>query len=234
VRSAQIRCSRRNVARRSTQPGAEPAAPAFIKTTAYNGPSSVHSERQEALVGVTGSGNGNGGQAGSGAAPGAGQTQPLTRQDYGKFVQFFRQASPYIEGHRARLFVIVIPGEVGGWPQERGAISLAAGCRGPPLTPPGLAGAAAPKLGAWALLGPGVRAPAAGPGGRAAAWRAGAQGAGAAARVEQPCCPLGPPPTSCCRAPGTAGARPAAPRRRCHPRATRFAPHPPAAAAGGA
>eukprot|EP00775_Hariotina_reticulata_P009747 gene9747-9905_t len=33
-------------------------------------------------------------------------------QDYGKFVQFFRQASPYIEGHRGRTFVVVIPGDV--------------------------------------------------------------------------------------------------------------------------
>lgn len=37
----------------------------------------------------------------------------LERKDYGKFVQFFRQASPYIEGHRGRTFVVVIPGEVG-------------------------------------------------------------------------------------------------------------------------
>ena len=36
----------------------------------------------------------------------------LERKDFGKFVQFFRQASPYIEGHRGRTFVIVIPGEV--------------------------------------------------------------------------------------------------------------------------
>jgi hypothetical protein len=36
----------------------------------------------------------------------------LSKQDYGKFVQFFRQASPYIEGHRGRTFVVVIPGEV--------------------------------------------------------------------------------------------------------------------------
>lgn len=36
----------------------------------------------------------------------------LERKDYAKFVQFFRQASPYIEGHRGRTFVIVVPGEV--------------------------------------------------------------------------------------------------------------------------
>lgn len=34
----------------------------------------------------------------------------LERDEYGKFVQFFRQASPYIEGHRSRTFVVVIPG----------------------------------------------------------------------------------------------------------------------------
>jgi hypothetical protein len=34
----------------------------------------------------------------------------LERDEYGKFVQFFRQASPYIEGHRCRTFVVVIPG----------------------------------------------------------------------------------------------------------------------------
>ncbi|KAL6785069.1 LCI8A [Auxenochlorella protothecoides x Auxenochlorella symbiontica] len=36
----------------------------------------------------------------------------LDRTQYGLFVQFFRQASPYIEGHRGRTFVISIPGEV--------------------------------------------------------------------------------------------------------------------------
>jgi amino-acid N-acetyltransferase len=36
----------------------------------------------------------------------------LCEDDFGKFVQFFRQASPYIAGHRARTFVVVIPGEV--------------------------------------------------------------------------------------------------------------------------
>lgn len=36
----------------------------------------------------------------------------LGEGDYGKFVQFFRQASPYIAGHRARTFVVVIPGDV--------------------------------------------------------------------------------------------------------------------------
>ena len=37
----------------------------------------------------------------------------LRKKDFRKFVRFFRQASPYIEGHREKTFVIVIPGEVG-------------------------------------------------------------------------------------------------------------------------
>jgi hypothetical protein len=172
VRSAQVHYSRRNVARRSTQPGGEPAVPAFIKTTAYNGPSNLHSERQEALVGVTGSGTGNGAQAASGAAPGVGQTQPLTRQDYGKFVQFFRQASPYIEGHRARLFVIVIPGEVGGW---RAIGGRSAGCCwGPaPLTPRGRP-ARWPRSCAARCRAPGrCQGPAVRPAARCGRWRPG-------------------------------------------------------------
>lgn len=32
--------------------------------------------------------------------------------DYVSFVQHFRQASPYIVGHRNKTFVVVIPGEV--------------------------------------------------------------------------------------------------------------------------
>lgn len=36
----------------------------------------------------------------------------LSKQDFAKFVQFFRQASPYVEGHRGKTFVIVIPGNV--------------------------------------------------------------------------------------------------------------------------
>ena len=36
----------------------------------------------------------------------------LRKKDYRKFVHFFRQASPYIEGHRDKTFVVVIPGEV--------------------------------------------------------------------------------------------------------------------------
>jgi len=36
----------------------------------------------------------------------------LAKADYDLFVKFFRQASPYIEGHRGRTFVIAIPGDV--------------------------------------------------------------------------------------------------------------------------
>ena len=37
---------------------------------------------------------------------------PLERKDFPNFVHFFRQASSYIKGHRDRVFVIVVPGEV--------------------------------------------------------------------------------------------------------------------------
>ena len=36
----------------------------------------------------------------------------LDRADHGKFVHFFRMASPYIEGHRGNTFVVLLPGEV--------------------------------------------------------------------------------------------------------------------------
>ena len=36
----------------------------------------------------------------------------LERKDFSKFVHFFRQASPYIKGHRGKTFIIVVPGEV--------------------------------------------------------------------------------------------------------------------------
>lgn len=42
----------------------------------------------------------------------ASQHVALERKDYASFVTFFRQASPYIEGHRGRTFVVVVPGEV--------------------------------------------------------------------------------------------------------------------------
>ena len=47
----------------------------------------------------------------------------LRKKDFRKFVHFFRQASPYIEGHRDKTFVIVIPGEV-GYPQSSPLIAL--------------------------------------------------------------------------------------------------------------
>ncbi|KAI8462509.1 MAG: N-acetylglutamate synthase [Monoraphidium minutum] len=52
--------------------------------------------------GATASVSGNGGNG----------VSCLSKSDYGKFVHFFRTASPYISGHRGRTFVIVIPGEV--------------------------------------------------------------------------------------------------------------------------
>lgn len=36
----------------------------------------------------------------------------LEKSQYNLFVQFFRQATPYIEGHRGRTFVLVLPGEI--------------------------------------------------------------------------------------------------------------------------
>lgn len=36
----------------------------------------------------------------------------LRPTDFYSFVHFFRQASPYIEGHRGRTFVVCCPGEV--------------------------------------------------------------------------------------------------------------------------
>lgn len=53
------------------------------------------------------------GSNGSNEVPtGPSNSGALAKADYGKFVQFFRQASPYIEGHRGRTFVIVVPGDV--------------------------------------------------------------------------------------------------------------------------
>jgi hypothetical protein len=65
-------------------------------------PSRSPSPPDTASATTTGSSS-NGKPNGSGA---------LTRVDYPKFVQFFRQASPYIEGHRGKTFVIVVPGYV--------------------------------------------------------------------------------------------------------------------------
>ena len=38
--------------------------------------------------------------------------ESIDRTDHGKFVRFLHLASPYVVGHRSRVFVIVIPGEV--------------------------------------------------------------------------------------------------------------------------
>ena len=40
------------------------------------------------------------------------KTEALGRNDFGKFVQFVRQAARYDDGDRDRAFVVVIPGEV--------------------------------------------------------------------------------------------------------------------------
>jgi len=50
--------------------------------------------------------------AASAASVAAAASGALPRADHAKFVQFFRNASPYISGHRGRTFVVVIPGEV--------------------------------------------------------------------------------------------------------------------------
>ena len=99
----------RNVSARISQTSVLSTTSSFIKTTAYTSGPSTARDQCEATLGVNGTGNG---ASANGAANGSAGSGGLLRQDYGKFVQFFRQASPYIEGHRARLFVIVIPGEV--------------------------------------------------------------------------------------------------------------------------
>ncbi|GLC55697.1 hypothetical protein PLESTB_001015800 [Pleodorina starrii] len=74
-------------------------APSVYEVDSVNGRNGV------ATLTLDGNGsaiNGNSGYASSG----------LSKQDFGKFVQFFRQASPYVEGHRGKTFVIVVPGNV--------------------------------------------------------------------------------------------------------------------------
>ncbi|KAL3154263.1 hypothetical protein ABBQ32_013759 [Trebouxia sp. C0010 RCD-2024] len=59
--------------------------------------------------------NSTGGSGSSSDGSDTGLRKPpgsLRKKDFRKFVHFFRQASPYIEGHREKTFVIVIPGEV--------------------------------------------------------------------------------------------------------------------------
>ena len=65
---------------------------------------------------VTSTGSSGSSSDGSDTSTGVPKRGPgtLRKKDFRKFVQFFRQASPYIEGHRDRTFVIIIPGEVGG------------------------------------------------------------------------------------------------------------------------
>lgn len=57
------------------------------------------------------------GSSSNGIGTGAGKTTVVAKEDFTKFVQFFRGASPYIEGHRGRCFVIVVPGQVRQRPQ---------------------------------------------------------------------------------------------------------------------
>jgi hypothetical protein len=47
-----------------------------------------------------------------GAEPLAAAQTQLQPADYKSFVQLFRQASPYIEGHRGKTFVVILPGSV--------------------------------------------------------------------------------------------------------------------------
>jgi hypothetical protein len=50
---------------------------------------------------------------GEASSTGAGVSNSrLLQEDFSKFVRFFRVASPYIEGHRGKLFCFVIPGNV--------------------------------------------------------------------------------------------------------------------------
>jgi hypothetical protein len=85
---------------------------------------------------TTGGAGGTNNGAANGAGNGLAKTDygALAKSDYAKFVQFFRQASPYIEGHRGRTFVIVIPGEVrrAAGQRGRGRASCRAGAAGGP------------------------------------------------------------------------------------------------------
>ena len=49
-----------------------------------------------------------------GDAPNSSYTPEQDVRARRRFVLFFRGASPYIEGHRGRTFVVLIPGEVVG------------------------------------------------------------------------------------------------------------------------
>jgi hypothetical protein len=72
-------------------------APSLYEVDSLNGKNGV------ATLTLDGNSNSINGQATSSG---------LSKQDFAKFVQFFRQASPYVEGHRGKTFVIVVPGNV--------------------------------------------------------------------------------------------------------------------------
>lgn len=80
----------------------------FAPAEAPQGPNLTYPDDFSGAAGMGSNGNGgsalsNGNTVNNGA---------LAKSEYSKFVQFFRQAGPYIEGHRGRVFVIVVPGNV--------------------------------------------------------------------------------------------------------------------------
>lgn len=64
----------------------------------------------------------------------------LDKSQYSLFIKFFRQASPYIEGHRGRTFVLAIPGEVSSrrccQPKQQPLITALLPCTSPFPSPP--------------------------------------------------------------------------------------------------
>lgn len=100
---ALVRCTnlvRRQQLRKISSP--RPARP--LSSAAF---AEVRNSRS--LSSSSGSGSDGSDSAQSGFKRSSGR---LRKKDYRKFVHFFRQASPYIEGHRDKTFVVVIPGEV--------------------------------------------------------------------------------------------------------------------------
>lgn len=96
-------------------PGARSALPVDTDRVQSHGSASTSGRAAPAFRDSSRSGDGDGGSMGyrgSGRGSGPPTYEMLQQQDFGKFVSFFRGASPYIEGHRGRTFVIVIPGEV--------------------------------------------------------------------------------------------------------------------------
>lgn len=51
-------------------------------------------------------------QSGEVVTPKREKNNSLGVGDFSKFVKFMHMASPYIQGHRGRTFVIAVPGEV--------------------------------------------------------------------------------------------------------------------------